>query len=152
MGKPPCAVFIEQMRREGYELGVSRPEVILHKDENGKVLEPYEVLTLDLDENCQGSVMEELGRRKGELKNMSPDGKGRVRLDYRIPSRGLIGFQTLYMTLTSGTGLMYHTFEEYDDFVGGSIGERVNGVLISNDKVNRYPTPCGSCRSVAVYL
>ncbi|SPT72458.1 Tyrosine phosphorylated protein A [Anaerobiospirillum thomasii] len=123
-GELHLSVLIEQMRREGYELGVSRPEVILHKDENGKVLEPYEVLTLDLDENCQGSVMEELGRRKGELKNMSPDGKGRVRLDYRIPSRGLIGFQTLYMTLTSGTGLMYHTFEEYDDFVGGSIGER----------------------------
>ena len=138
-GELHLSVLIEQMRREGYELGVSRPEVILHKDENGKVLEPYEVLTLDLDENCQGSVMEELGRRKGELKNMSPDGKGRVRLDYRIPSRGLIGFQTLYMTLTSGTGLMYHTFEEYDDFVGGSIGERVNGVLISNDTGKSVP-------------
>lgn len=138
-GELHLSVLIEQMRREGYELGVSRPEVILHKDENGKVLEPYEVLTLDLDENCQGSVMEELGRRKGELKNMSPDGKGRVRLDYRIPSRGLIGFQTLYMTLTSGTGLMYHTFEEYDEFVGGSIGERVNGVLISNDTGKSVP-------------
>ena len=138
-GELHLSVLIEQMRREGYELGVSRPEVILHKDENGKVLEPYEVLTLDLDENSQGSVMEELGRRKGELKNMSPDGKGRVRLDYRIPSRGLIGFQTLYMTLTSGTGLMYHTFEEYDDFVGGSIGERVNGVLISNDTGKSVP-------------
>ncbi len=138
-GELHLSVLIEQMRREGYELGVSRPEVILHKDENGKVTEPYEVLTLDLDENNQGAVMEELGRRKGELKNMNPDGKGRVRLDYRIPARGLIGFQSLYMTLTSGTGLMYHTFDTYDEFVGGSIGERANGVLISNDTGKSVP-------------
>lgn len=138
-GELHLSVLIEQMRREGYELGVSRPEVILHKDENGRTLEPYEVLTLDLDENCQGAVMEELGRRKGELKNMNPDGKGRVRLDYRIPARGLIGFQSLYLTLTSGTGLMYHTFDSYDEFVGGSIGERTNGVLISNDTGKSVP-------------
>ena len=138
-GELHLSVLIEQMRREGYELGVSRPEVILHKDENGKTLEPYEVLTLDLDETSQGAVMEELGRRKGELKNMNPDGKGRVRLDYRIPSRGLIGFQSLYLTLTSGTGLMYHTFDSYDEFVGGSIGERTNGVLISNDTGKAVP-------------
>ena len=138
-GELHLSVLIEQMRREGYELGVSRPEVILHKDENGKTLEPYEVLTLDLDETNQGAVMEELGRRKGELKNMNPDGKGRVRLDYRIPSRGLIGFQSLYLTLTSGTGLMYHTFDSYDEFVGGSIGERTNGVLISNDTGKAVP-------------
>lgn len=138
-GELHLSVLIEQMRREGYELGVSRPEVILHKDENGKITEPYEVLTLDLDENNQGAVMEELGRRKGELKNMNPDGKGRVRLDYRIPARGLIGFQSLYMTLTSGTGLMYHTFDSYDEFVGGSIGERANGVLISNDTGKSVP-------------
>lgn len=138
-GELHLSVLIEQMRREGYELGVSRPEVILHKDENGKISEPYEVLTLDLDEANQGAVMEELGRRKGELKNMNPDGKGRVRLDYRIPARGLIGFQSLYMTLTSGTGLMYHTFDCYDEFVGGSIGERANGVLISNDTGKSVP-------------
>ena len=138
-GELHLSVLIEQMRREGYELGVSRPEVILHKDESGKVLEPYEVLTLDLNEENQGPVMEELGRRKGELKNMNPDGKGRVRLDYRIPARGLIGFQTLYMTLTSGTGLMYHTFDSYDVFAGGSIGERQNGVLISNDTGKAVP-------------
>ena len=119
-GELHLSVLIEEMRREGYELGVSRPEVILHK-ENGRTLEPYEVLTLDLAEENQGPVMEELGLRKGELKNMVPDGKGRVRLDYRIPARGLIGFQTLYMTLTSGSGLMYHTFDCYDEFVGGSL-------------------------------
>lgn len=138
-GELHLSVLIEEMRREGYELGVSRPEVILHKDENGKTLEPYEVLTLDLDESSQGAVMEELGRRKGELKNMNPDGKGRVRLDYRIPARGLIGFQSLYLTLTSGTGLIYHTFDCYDEFVGGSIGERANGVLISNDTGKAVP-------------
>lgn len=138
-GELHLSVLIEQMRREGYELAVSRPEVILHKDENGKTTEPYEVLTLDLNEENQGAVMEELGRRKGELKNMNPDGKGRVRLDYRIPSRGLIGFQSLYLTLTSGTGLMYHTFDSYDEFVGGSIGERQNGVLISNDTGKSVP-------------
>ncbi len=138
-GELHLSVLIEQMRREGYELGVSRPEVILHKDANGKTLEPYEILTLDLDESNQGAVMEELGRRKGELKNMNPDGKGRVRLDYRIPARGLIGFQSLYLTLTSGTGLMYHTFDSYDDYVGGTIGERANGVLISNDTGKAVP-------------
>lgn len=138
-GELHLSVLIEQMRREGYELGVSRPEVILHKTEDGKLQEPYEVLTLDLDEGSQGGVMEELGRRKGELKNMTPDGKGRVRLDYRIPARGLIGFQSLFMTLTSGTGLMYHTFDSYDEYVGGSIGERVNGVMISNDTGKAVP-------------
>ena len=138
-GELHLSVLIEQMRREGYELGVSRPEVILHKDDKGRTLEPYEVLTLDLPEDSQGPVMEELGKRKGDLKNMVPDGKGRVRLDYRIPARGLIGFQSLYMTLTSGTGLMYHTFDSYDEYVGGSIGERQNGVLISNDTGKTVP-------------
>lgn len=137
-GELHLSVLIEEMRREGYELAVSRPEVILHK-EGGKTLEPYEVLTLDLHEDNQGPVMEELGLRKGELKNMVPDGKGRVRLDYRIPARGLIGFQSLYMTLTSGTGLMYHTFDSYDEYVGGTIGERKNGVLISNDTGKTVP-------------
>lgn len=137
-GELHLSVLIEEMRREGYELAVSRPEVILKK-ENGKTLEPYEVLTLDLHEDNQGPVMEELGRRKGDLKNMVPDGKGRVRLDYRIPSRGLIGFQTLYMTLTSGSGLMYHSFDSYDTYVGGTIGSRQNGVMISNDTGKTVP-------------
>ncbi|HAR80160.1 MAG TPA: translational GTPase TypA [Succinivibrionaceae bacterium] len=137
-GELHLSVLIEEMRREGYELAVSRPEVIL-KQEGGRTLEPYEVLTLDLAEENQGSVMEELGRRKGDLKNMVPDGKGRVRLDYRIPSRGLIGFQTLYMTLTSGSGLMYHTFDSYDEYVGGTIGERINGVIISNSTGKSVP-------------
>ncbi len=138
-GELHLSVLIEQMRREGYELAVSRPEVILHKDKDGRVTEPYEILTLDLPEEDQGSVMEELGRRKGELQNMRPDGTGRVRLDYRIPSRGLIGFQSLYLTLTSGSGLMYHTFDSYDVFTGGSIGERTNGVLVSNDTGKAVP-------------
>ena len=137
-GELHLSVLIEEMRREGYELAVSRPEAIL-KQEGGRTLEPYEVLTLDLAEENQGSVMEELGRRKGDLKNMVPDGKGRVRLDYRIPSRGLIGFQTLYMTLTSGSGLMYHTFDSYDEYVGGTIGERINGVIISNSTGKSVP-------------
>lgn len=137
-GELHLSVLIEEMRREGYELAVSRPQVILKK-ENGKTLEPYEVLTCDLREENQGPVMEELGRRKGELKNMTPDGKGRVRLDYRIPSRGLIGFQTLYMSLTSGTGLMYHSFDSYDTYLGGSLGDRQNGVMISNDTGKTVP-------------
>ncbi len=137
-GELHLSVLIEEMRREGYELAVSRPQVILKK-EGGRTLEPYEVLTCDLREENQGPVMEELGRRKGELKNMTPDGKGRVRLDYRIPSRGLIGFQTLYMSLTSGTGLMYHSFDSYDTFLGGSLGDRQNGVMISNDTGKTVP-------------
>ncbi|MDD6318116.1 MAG: translational GTPase TypA [Succinatimonas hippei] len=137
-GELHLSVLIEEMRREGYELAVSRPQVILKK-EDGKTLEPYEVLTCDLREENQGPVMEELGRRKGELKNMTPDGKGRVRLDYRIPSRGLIGFQTLYMSLTSGTGLMYHSFDSYDTYLGGSLGDRQNGVMISNDTGKTVP-------------
>lgn len=137
-GELHLSVLIEEMRREGYELAVSRPQVILKK-EGGKTLEPYEVLTCDLREENQGPVMEELGRRKGELKNMTPDGKGRVRLDYRIPSRGLIGFQTLYMSLTSGTGLMYHSFDSYDTYLGGSLGDRQNGVMISNDTGKTVP-------------
>ena len=137
-GELHLSVLIEEMRREGYELAVSRPQVILKK-EGGRTLEPYEVLTCDLREENQGPVMEELGRRKGELKNMTPDGKGRVRLDYRIPSRGLIGFQTLYMSLTSGTGLMYHSFDSYDTYLGGSLGDRQNGVMISNDTGKTVP-------------
>ncbi|WEE25897.1 translational GTPase TypA [Aeromonas hydrophila] len=130
-GELHLSILIENMRREGYELAVSRPEVILHTVD-GVLQEPFETVTVDVEEAHQGSVMEQLGLRKGEMTNMTPDGKGRVRLDFMIPSRGLIGFQTEFMTLTSGTGLLYHTFDHYGPHKGGSIGERQNGVLISN--------------------
>ncbi|WP_100656052.1 translational GTPase TypA [Alteromonas flava] len=130
-GELHLGILIENMRREGYELAVSRPEVIL-RDVDGEVHEPYETLTIDCEEQHQGSIMEQLGMRKAELKDMSPDGKGRVRLDFVIPSRGLIGFQTEFMTLTSGSGLLYHTFDHYGPHKGGNIGQRKNGVLIAN--------------------
>lgn len=130
-GELHLSVLIETMRREGYELGVSRPEVIF-KEVDGVQCEPIESLTVDLEEQTQGAVMERLGARKGELLDMIPDGRGRVRLDYRIPSRGLIGFQTDFMTATSGTGLLYHTFEEYAPVKDGIQNSRPNGVLIAN--------------------
>ena len=130
-GELHLGVLIENMRREGFELAVSRPEVII-KYEDGQKMEPYESLTVDIEEQHQGAVMEKLGLRKAEMTNMTPDGKGRVRVDFEVPSRGLIGFQTEFMTLTSGTGLMYHTFDHYGPHKGGTIGQRVNGVLISN--------------------
>ncbi|GAA0859634.1 translational GTPase TypA [Aliiglaciecola litoralis] len=130
-GELHLGILIENMRREGYELAVSRPEVIL-KEVDGVVHEPFETVTIDVEEQHQGSIMEQIGLRKGELKDMSPDGKGRVRLDFIIPSRGLIGFQTDFMTMTSGSGLIYHTFDHYGPHKGGTIGQRKNGVLIAN--------------------
>ena len=130
-GELHLSVLIETMRREGFELAVSRPEVIF-REVDGEVCEPYEQVTLDVEDQHQGAIMEALGTRKGELKNMSPDGKGRVRLDYIMPSRGLIGFQTEFMTTTSGTGLMYHVFDHYGPTQKGGIAPRKNGVLISN--------------------
>lgn len=130
-GELHLGILIENMRREGFELAVSRPEVII-REIDGVKMEPMEALTVDIEDQNQGSVMEKLGERKGELRDMVPDGKGRVRLDYLIPARGLIGFQTEFMTLTSGTGLLYHSFESYSEFRGGNIGQRQNGVLISN--------------------
>ncbi|MEW8647118.1 MAG: translational GTPase TypA [Candidatus Thiodiazotropha endolucinida] len=130
-GELHLSVLIENMRREGYELAVSRPEVIFREVE-GEVCEPYEQLTVDVEEKDQGSIMEALGTRKGELKDIVPDGKGRVRLDYIIPSRGLIGFQTEFMTTTSGTGLIYHVFDHYGPTQQGGIAARKNGVLIAN--------------------
>ncbi len=132
-GELHLSILIENMRREGYELGISRPEVII-REIDGIECEPYESLTVDVEESHQGGVMEKLGERKGELADMVPDGKGRVRLDYVIPSRGLIGFRTEFLTTTSGTGLIYHTFDHYGPRVEGRIGERHNGVLISKDK------------------
>ncbi|MES9933372.1 MAG: translational GTPase TypA [Candidatus Sedimenticola sp. PURPLELP] len=130
-GELHLSVLIETMRREGFELAVSRPEVIFREVE-GEVCEPYEQLTVDVEEQHQGALMEALGTRKGDLKDMVPDGEGRVRLDYIIPSRGLIGFQTEFMTTTSGTGLMYHVFDHYGPAQQGGIAPRKNGVMISN--------------------
>ncbi len=130
-GELHLGVLIENMRREGFELAVSRPEVIM-REVDGVKEEPFENLTVDIEEQHQGSVMEKLGLRKAEMTNMSPDGKGRVRVDFVVPSRGLIGFQTEFMTLTSGTGLLYHSFDHYGPHKGGVIGQRNNGVLISN--------------------
>jgi GTP-binding protein len=130
-GELHLGILIETMRREGFELSVSRAEVIL-KEIDGLVCEPYEQLTVDVEELFQGAVMEALGGRKADLKNMMPDGKGRVRLDYVVPSRGLIGFQAEFMTLSSGTGLLYHVFDHYGPKVEGDIGQRKNGVLISS--------------------
>jgi GTP-binding protein len=129
-GELHLSVLIESMRREGFELAVSRPEVIVHED-NGVQTEPWEQLTVDFEEDYQGAVMTRLASRKGELLAMHPDGKGRVRLDYRIPTRGLIGFRTEYLTATSGTGLIYHVFDKYDRYVPEDIGQRNNGVLVS---------------------
>jgi GTP-binding protein len=131
-GELHLSILIENMRREGYELGVSRPQVIL-KDVAGEKHEPYEMLTVDVEDAHQGAVMEKLGVRKGDLLNMEPDGKGRVRLEYMIPARGLIGFQTEFLTTTSGTGILNHVFDHYGPMKKGAISGRLNGVLISNE-------------------
>jgi GTP-binding protein len=130
-GELHLTILIENMRREGYELAVSRPRVVLHEVDGGKQ-EPMELLTVDVEEQHQGGVMQELGMRKGELQDMQPDGRGRTRLEYRIPARGLIGFSTEFLNLTRGTGLMSHIFDGYEDYKG-EIGGRKNGVLISQD-------------------
>jgi GTP-binding protein len=129
-GELHLGILIENMRREGFELSVSRPEVII-REIDGEACEPYEQLTVDVEEQNQGAVMEALGKRKAELKDMLPDGNGRVRIDYVIPSRGLIGFQAEFLTLSSGSGLIYHVFDHYGPKIDGAIGQRQNGVLIS---------------------
>jgi GTP-binding protein len=133
-GELHLTILLENMRREGYELAVSRPRVV-YKMVDGVRHEPFENLTVDVEEVNQGGVMEELGRRRGDLQDMQPDGKGRVRLEYRIPARGLIGFQGEFMTLTRGTGLMSHVFDAYGpvDASKGELAGRRNGVLISQD-------------------
>jgi len=130
-GELHLSVLIENMRREGFELCVGRPEVVI-KEIDGQLCEPYEQLTVDVPEESQGTVMEKLGMRKGELKNMVPDGRGRVRLDYIIPTRGLIGFRTEFLTATAGNGLMYNVFDSYGPKLNVNIGQRSKGVLISN--------------------
>ncbi len=129
-GELHLSVLIENMRREGFEMGVSRPEVIL-KEIDGKKCEPFEMVTIEVEEEHQGSIMEKLGDRKGDLTNMVPDGKGRIRLEYMMPSRGLIGFQTEFMTATSGSGLLYHVFDHYGPMKAGDVGSRMRGVMIS---------------------
>ena len=130
-GELHLAILVENMRREGYELAISRPRVIL-KEIEGRLCEPFEQLSVDVEERHQGSIMELLGARRAMLEDMRPDGRGRVRLDYTIPARGLIGFRTEFLTATSGTGLIYHTFSHYGPSSGGRIAQRSNGALVSN--------------------
>ena len=129
-GELHLSVLIENMRREGFEMGVSRPEVII-KEIDGKKCEPFEMVTIEVEEIHQGTIMEKLGERKADLLNMVPDGKGRIRLEYMMPSRGLIGFQTEFMTATSGSGLLYHVFDHYGPMKAGEVGNRMRGVMIS---------------------
>jgi GTP-binding protein len=129
-GELHLSVLIESMRREGFEMGVSRPEVI-RKEVDGVMQEPFEQLVIDCEEQHQGSVMEELGLRRAELENMVPDGKGRVRLEFIIPARGLIGFRSLFLTLTSGAGILTHVFDHYGPVKNTEIMRRANGVLVS---------------------
>ncbi|MGH1538297.1 MAG: translational GTPase TypA [Gammaproteobacteria bacterium] len=129
-GELHLSVLIETMRREGFELGVSRPEVI-RKEIDGVMHEPYEQLVIDCEAEHQGSVLEELGERRAEIKNMEPDGKGRVRLEFIVPARGLIGFRSQFMTMTSGGGIMTHIFDHYGPVKTGAVAERQNGVLVS---------------------
>lgn len=130
-GELHLTILLESMRREGYELAVGKPRVVM-KEIDGVKCEPYEALTVDVEETNQGAIMEELGRRRGDLQDMQPDGHGRVRLEYKIPARGLIGFQSEFMSMTRGTGLMSHVFDEYGPVKPDMPGRR-NGVLISQD-------------------
>ena len=129
-GELHLSVLIETMRREGFEMGVSRPEVI-QKEVDGVLMEPYENVVIDVEDQHQGSIMEEMGLRKGELTNMEPDGKGRVKLEFTVPSRGLIGFRGQFLTLTSGSGIMTSVFDRYDTVKDGEVAKRQNGVLVS---------------------
>jgi GTP-binding protein len=131
-GELHLSVLIETMRREGYELAVSRPEVIFHTKEDGTQEEPFEWVTIDVEEANQGGVMERMGMRQGDLLNMVPDGQGRVRLEYMIPTRGLIGFRTEFMSITSGTGIITHVFDHYGPMKRNVANERQRGVLIAN--------------------
>ncbi|BBP05086.1 GTP-binding protein [Sulfuriferula plumbiphila] len=131
-GELHLTILLESMRREGFEMAVSKPRVVF-KEINGEKCEPYEALTVDVEDSSQGAIMEELGRRRGDLQDMQSDGHGRVRLEYRIPARGLIGFQSEFMTLTRGTGIMAHVFDDYGPMKADMPGRR-NGVLISQDQ------------------
>jgi len=130
-GELHLSILLETMRREGYELAVSSPEIIT-KEINGKIHEPYELATIEVESQHQGIIMEQMGMRKAKLQDMQPDQKGRVRLDYVVPTRGLIGFYTGFLTMTSGTGIMHHVFDRFDIMESSTISKRQNGVLISN--------------------
>jgi GTP-binding protein len=130
-GELHLGILIETMRREGYELAISKPQIVV-KEVDGAMCEPFEQVTIDVEDRHQGSIMEMIGERRGDLTDMVPDGKGRVRLDYIVPARGLIGLRTGFMTATSGSGLIYHTFSHYGPLSKGAIAERTNGVMISN--------------------
>jgi len=132
-GELHLSILIENMRREGFELAVSQPEVIF-REENGNVLEPFEALTIDIEDAFQGKIMERLGERRAEVRNIVPDGRGRVRLDCIAPSRSLIGFRPEFLSISCGTGLMYHAFDHYGPRITGSLGDRNNGVLVSMAK------------------
>lgn len=129
-GELHLSVLIETMRREGFELGVSRPEVV-QREVDGVLEEPYEYVVIDVEDEHQGSIMEEMGNRRAELKNMSPDGKGRTRLEFIMPARGLIGFRSQFLTMTSGSGILTHVFDHYGPSKPSEIGARINGVMIS---------------------
>ncbi|WP_349570819.1 translational GTPase TypA [Azotobacter salinestris] len=130
-GELHLSVLIETMRREGFEMAVGRPEVVIIENEAGEKQEPYESVTIDIEEQHQGPVMEQMGLRKGDLTNMIPDGKGRIRLEYTIPARGLIGFRNAFLTMTSGTGILTSTFSHYGPIKAGEVAHRQNGVLVS---------------------
>ncbi len=146
-GELHLTILIENMRREGYELAVSRPQVLM-KQVDGVTHEPYEALTVDVEEAHQGGVMEALGQRRAEMKDMSMDGHGRVRIEYRVPARGLIGFQGEFMNLTRGSGLMSHVFDGYAP-MKGDLAERRNGVLISMENGEAVAYALWSCRNAA---
>jgi GTP-binding protein len=132
-GELHLSILIENMRREGFELAISRPEVIV-REVDGKILEPWETLTIDTEATFQGKVMERLGERRAELQNIVPDGDNRVRLDYMVPSRGLMGFRSEFLSISSGTGLMHHAFDHYGPRPSTALGKRNNGVLVSMAK------------------
>jgi GTP-binding protein len=137
-GELHLSILIETMRREGYEMAISRPEVIL-REQDGQTMEPYEAVVVDFEAPYQGAVMERLGERRGVLQGMQPDGRGRVRLDYIVPARGLIGFQSEFKTLTAGTGLLFHVFDHFGPWNPAPISTRNNGVLISNGTGKAVP-------------
>lgn len=129
-GELHLSVLVENMRREGFELGVSRPEVV-QREVDGEIHEPYEYVVIDVEEQHQGSIMEVMGSRRGELKNMVPDGRGRTRLEFIMPARGLIGFRGQFLTMTSGSGILTNVFDHYGPVSGGDIEHRNNGVMVS---------------------
>jgi GTP-binding protein len=137
-GELHLSILVETMRREGFELAISRPEVII-REIDGRLQEPFELLVVDLEADYQGAVMERLGERRGVLQDLQPDGRGRVRMDYQIPARGLIGFQSEFRTLTAGTGLLFHVFDHYGPYNPAPVSARNNGVLISNSTGKAIP-------------